>query len=143
MKGEPKWETKQIMQLNWVFDEYFVTPEAYHKVFEPLGVHCKEVQNNSGKPLKTVVQLISTEQIAIDTSNQKQFTCTTCGTVKFARITRGYSPSVVTQPKVNYAKTDLSFGDGASSNRLVYVSSNLYRSILNAGLKGVSFRAVK
>lgn len=29
MKAEPKWGRRGILQLNWVFDEYFVTPEEY------------------------------------------------------------------------------------------------------------------
>jgi hypothetical protein len=33
MKGEPKWGRRGILQLNWVFDEYFVTPEVWSSVF--------------------------------------------------------------------------------------------------------------
>lgn len=34
---EPKWGRRQILQVNWVFDEYFVTPELWKTVFKPSG----------------------------------------------------------------------------------------------------------
>ena len=37
MNGEPAWGRKGILQLNWVFDEYFVTPEVWARAFEPFG----------------------------------------------------------------------------------------------------------
>lgn len=43
MRAEPKWDRKEILQLNWVFDEYFVTPELWVRVFEPLGIASREV----------------------------------------------------------------------------------------------------
>jgi hypothetical protein len=38
MKGEPKWGKRQILQLNWVFDEFFVYPAVWESVFEPFGL---------------------------------------------------------------------------------------------------------
>ncbi|CAN5839311.1 hypothetical protein BH10BAC2_BH10BAC2_34650 [soil metagenome] len=36
--GEPKWGRRQIFQLNWIFDEYFVKPEIYNEVFKPIEI---------------------------------------------------------------------------------------------------------
>ena len=49
MKGEPKWGRRAILQLHWVLDEYFVTPELWAGVFEPLGVPCRPVTNTKGE----------------------------------------------------------------------------------------------
>jgi hypothetical protein len=38
MRAEPKWGRRSILQLNWVFDQYFVRPDLHEGVFAPLGV---------------------------------------------------------------------------------------------------------
>src|SRR6516162_7985167 len=56
MKGEPKWGKRHILQLNWVFDEYFVQPDVWKTVFEPFGVgSCPVKHHRTSKQLTTVV----------------------------------------------------------------------------------------
>jgi hypothetical protein len=38
IKAEPKWGRNGILQLNWVFDEYFVTPDAWNRAFKPGAI---------------------------------------------------------------------------------------------------------
>src|SRR5262245_17077345 len=38
MKREPRWGRNGILQLNWVFDEFFVTPDVWTRVFEKRGI---------------------------------------------------------------------------------------------------------
>src|SRR6266513_987519 len=48
MKSEPKWGRNSILQLNWIFDEYFVTPEVWAKVFDPHAVSSRPVLDTGG-----------------------------------------------------------------------------------------------
>ena len=36
MKESPNWGRRSILQMNWLFDEYFVKPEVWNAVFQPL-----------------------------------------------------------------------------------------------------------
>jgi hypothetical protein len=38
MKGEPRWGRRAILQLNWVFDELFVTPEVWSASSSPVAL---------------------------------------------------------------------------------------------------------
>src|SRR5262249_23183770 len=58
IKNEPKWGRRGILQLNWIFDEYFVRPEVWHGVFQPLGVRCRPVLlHSTGNEAASIVQL--------------------------------------------------------------------------------------
>jgi hypothetical protein len=143
LKQEPKWGNKQILQLNWVFDEFFVQPETWRHVFEPLGVACREVLHvKTGKPLETIVQLcideIATTELAIDESLEGE-RCKSCGVVKYLPIVRGAFPGLRRENKRSILKTKEVFGSGTSSWRAVLVSSELFRTITKANLKGVEF----
>ena len=41
MKKSPNWGRRSILQMNWLFDEYFVKPEVWNAVFQPLGINCR------------------------------------------------------------------------------------------------------
>lgn len=143
LKQEPKWGNRQVLQLNWVFDEFFVQPETWQRVFHPFGIACREVVHvKSGKPLETIVQLcideIATAELAID-KNLAVEQCKSCGVVKYMPIVRGEFPGLRGESKTSMTKTKEVFGSGASSWRAVLVSSELFRAITEAKLKGVEF----
>ena len=80
MKGEPKWGKRGILQLNWVFDEYFVTPEVWASVFRLHGIECRPVLNTKGDELKTVVQLVAQDEVGIATDGlpTEEVVCSKC-----------------------------------------------------------------
>jgi hypothetical protein len=44
--------------MNWLFDEYFVKPEVWNAVFQPLGINCRRVLlHRTGQELESVLQL--------------------------------------------------------------------------------------
>ncbi|HSP78312.1 MAG TPA: hypothetical protein VLQ93_07270 [Myxococcaceae bacterium] len=81
MKAEPRWGRRGILQLNWVFDEFFVTPEVWSAIFRPHGIGCRPVLNTKGAELKTVVQLVVQE--GVKTEGLEAERCTHCGRLKF------------------------------------------------------------
>jgi hypothetical protein len=143
MKGEPKWGRRAILQLNWVFDEYFVTPEIWSSVFKPRGIACRPVTNTKGAELKTVVQLVVEEEVGIVTEGLTPERCATCGRVKYLPVTRGFFPALTTKPTGAIVKTREYFGSGAAAHKRVLVSQELARALVAAKVRGASFWPVQ
>ena len=142
MKGEPRWGRRGILQLNWVFDEYFATPEVWAAVFEPHGVGSRPVLNNRGAELRTVVQLVIEERVSLRTGDLAFEKCPTCGRVRYLPIVRGPVPPLLTEPSGHIARTTEWFGSGGSSFNLIVVSQVLARAIQSAKVRGAAFKPV-
>lgn len=140
MKGEPKWGRRGILQLNWVFDEYFVTPDVWATAFKPHGIGCRPVLNTKGVQLKTVVQLTTEQHVNVDVNGLPCETCPKCGRVKYLPHTRGFFPRFVVEPGGAMVKTNEYFGSGASAHHSVIVSQAVVQSLNRAGVRGASFK---
>ncbi len=143
MSGEPKWGKKYILQLNWVFDEYFVKPDLWRAVFEPLGIDCWPVLcYRTGEELETVVQLkVDTVlEDPLDMMDHCLEVCSECHRGKYLPFTRGMFPAMTSAPKdTHIVKSREWFGSGASANRAIIVSQEIAKPIREQKIKGVSF----
>jgi hypothetical protein len=142
MKAEPKWGRRGILQLNWIFDEYFVTPEVWTNVFKPHNVACRLVHNNRARELETVVQLVVERQIDIVTDGLPFEKCTTCGRIKYIPVARGPFPPLTCEPKAHMMKTRQYFGSGTSAHKRVILSQELARALATKKIRGASVRPV-
>lgn len=139
---EPKWGNKDILQLNWVFDEFFVRPDTWERLFKPLDIECREVLSaKSSKPLETVVQLVIPEEevsLSLKFDNPSQV-CAKCSATKYLPIVRGFFPALngVSQSPIFKAKEN--FGSGAESHKSVIIIKDLYSSLKQSKAKGVVF----
>lgn len=142
MKGEPKWGKRNILQLNWIFDEYFVTPEVWKAVFKPNGIDCRSVVDRKGAELKTVVQLIAQEEVGILTEGlfTEEEACSRCGRTKYLPVTRGPFPALTSEPSSAMVKTREYFGSGASAQQGVLISQAVARSLMANNVRGASLR---
>lgn len=140
MKSEPRWGRRGILQLNWIFDEFFVTPEVWNALFRPYGIGCRPVLNTKGAELKTVVQLVVQEEVGVKTEGLEAERCTRCGRLKFLPVVRGPFPPLVNEPSSHMAKTREYFGSGGSAFRGILVSQDLARALEAAKVRGASFR---
>lgn len=142
MKSEPKWGKKQVLQLNWIFDEYFVIPEVYEIVFKPFGIDYQEVLHpRTEKALKTVIQL-RIDQVAscrLDLDGIEPQVCDECNKKKYLPHTRGMFPRLSRQFDAPIFKVQEYFGSGASAWRPIIITSEVYRSISANKLKGITF----
>ncbi len=143
MRGEPKWGEKGILQLNWVFDEYFVKPDVWSSVFKPYQIDCRPVMNTKGTELKTVVQLVIEKEVGIMSAGLAFERCGNCARVKYVPDTRGPFPALCSEPSRAIAKTREYFGSGAQADRRVLVSQELAASLTAAKVRGVSLRPVQ
>ncbi len=143
MKAEPKWGRNGILQLNWVFDEYFVAPEIWTTLFRPQGLACRPVLSTNGAELETVVQLVVEEEAAVSTDGLASEKCSRCGRVKYQPVMRGPFPSLTSDPPCAVVKTRDYFGSGAVAHKRVLVSRELARSLDAGKVRGASVRPVR
>jgi hypothetical protein len=144
VKGEPKWGRRSILQMNWVFDEYFVTPDLWLDVFKPHGIASRPVINTRGAELQTVVQLVTVEEVGIVTDGLATDSpgCSQCGRTKYLPVTRGPFPALSGEPSGGMAKTKEYFGSGASAYRGVVISQALASEMIRRAVRGASLRPV-
>lgn len=142
MKGEPKWGRNNILQLNWVFDEYFVRPEIWVNVFEPQGIRSRPVFNARDGTLRSVVQLVIDDEVSMATNGLSAERCQTCGRVKYLPVTKGMFPALMHKPSGAMVRTQEYFGSGASAYRAVVVSAAIASSLASAKVRGASLRPV-
>jgi hypothetical protein len=147
MRAEPKWGRRSILQLNWVFDEYFVKPELCDAVFRPHGIEAREVLHHKTlSPLETVVQLIvpSASLSSLKLNNHPHSECTDCGRVRYLPFSRGPWPPFHQAPSPGQMFwTQESFGSGASSCRRVVISHELCEAMLEHSVRGVDFEVIE
>ncbi|AEG01993.1 hypothetical protein Metme_3632 [Methylomonas methanica MC09] len=139
-KKSPVWGQKNILQLNWIFDEYFVKSEIWQEDFEPFGIGCRPVVlDKSGRELDSVVQLELTEQVELhDLDDARVETCDVCGRSKYLPLTGRFMPAPAATNAAMF-RSNQYFGSGASAWRMVIISQELYAKAQSANLKGVSY----
>ncbi len=140
-KKAPTWGNNSILQLNWVFDEYFVKPDLWDEIFKPFGIACQPVVlNNTGKELDNVVQLKIPEIVNLHIGKHEFENCAVCGRKKYLPFTRGFYPKPEPTNTIIF-KSSQYFGSGASANRMVLITNKLYQELKSAKVKGVDFKS--
>lgn len=144
MESEPRWGKRSILQLNWVFDEYFVRPDTWSIVLEPLGVKCRPVLNTKGSKLDTVVQLDIRGEINVLTDRlpSEEKSCSDCGQTKYLPVVRGPFPTLMNKPSSAIFRTVEFFGSGAYGCRPVLVSQAVAQVLIANKIRGASFHPV-
>lgn len=140
MKAEPKWGRNEILQLNWVFDEYFVTPALWTKVFEPFGIAHREVLGINGQALKSVVQLSVDQETDVVADGLETQKCPECGRTKFVPVMRGAFPALAREPTSQMARTVQYFGSDKMASKRIVISRKLADAL--EGVHGASVRPV-
>ena len=140
LKRTPVFAKKDILQLNWVFDQFFVTPSAWERVFRPFGIQSRPVLLASGTTVDAVVQLDIQSSCSLELDGFEFEICGVCGRRKYAPNYLGYAPKPTgSNEAIFHSQED--FGSGASAFKLVLVSDKFYKHVLDVGLKGVVFHA--
>lgn len=138
LKSSPSLK-REVMQLTWVFDEYFVSREVWSSVFAPQGIsYWPVVLNRTGREIDTVVQLKISDHVDLQIEDSILSRCDHCGRKKARLLRRGLSPVPVGVPAQMFKSTQW-FGSDACAHNLVLVSSSLYREVTAACLRGVTF----
>jgi hypothetical protein len=145
-RAEPRWGRRGLLQLNWLFDEFFAEPGVYSASFSPLGVKAREVLHyRTDKALQSVVQLVpDSDSAELELGDSEAGACEACGIKRYLPLGR-------LQPRVRAAalegkhlvrSTQRFSGGGQSSNRIVMISGTLYSQLRKHDVRGVSYGVV-
>jgi hypothetical protein len=140
-KGPPALRDNSILQLNWIFDECFVTHTTWEAVFKRLGIEKRPaVMHRSGVEIGSLVQLDIPQVCDLKLEGASHVECPFCRRKKYSPVFRGFLPAPVA-PNTPIFKSSQSFGAGALAFKLIIVSADLYRRFKEVGLKGAEFYA--
>jgi hypothetical protein len=130
---------RAMLQLNWVLDEFFTSPEVWEAVFLPLGIGRRPVllhRTSAAMTSLVQVEILAFRDLAM--ADRAPEVCSVCSRPKYRYSMRGPYPEPA-EPDVPIFKSNQCFGSGAQAFRLVLVSNSLYRKIRDAGIRGVTF----
>lgn len=130
---------RSVMQLNWVFDEFFVSHEVWTEVFKPFGIECWPViAHKSGEQVESLVQLKIERSVQLRMKDLDGTECALCGRAKVPLDLRGFAPAPLSM-QGNISRSIQAFGTGAAAFDRIIVSAPLYRQIKRAKLRCVQF----
>ncbi|UKE47051.1 hypothetical protein [Xanthomonas cerealis] len=138
MRKDPKWGKNSMMQLNWVFDEFFVKSDVWEAIFAPLHLKSREVLDTKGLVLHDVVQLLATEQVPLAIGEVSAKKCRQCGRKKHAVIKRGFFPEPLIAPTSPVSRSVDYFGSDHQAFNKIIVNAKVAAVISEAKLRGVS-----
>jgi hypothetical protein len=128
-----------ILQLNWVFDEFFVSREVWTAVFNPLDIgYWPVVLDRTGEEIESVVQLKISHYADLNLDETSATVCPTCGRAKTRMDLRGFCPEPVSIPAPIFKSTQF-FGSDCNAFNRILISSSLYKEIKKERLRGVEF----
>lgn len=128
---------RNAMQLNWVFDEFFVSYEVWAEVFKPFGVECwPVVLHSTGSEIGSVVQLRIEHMV--DLTIEQESACSTCGRPKTQLDFKGFAPAPF-EMLASICRSTQYFGSGSAAFNRIMISTSLYMQIKKAKLRGLQF----
>lgn len=168
LRADPGSKRSHFVQLNWVFDEFFLSEET-REGLQSSGIQGIEflapLLGRKERPSERLSQMVvkTTLPSAIDRTGLQPVTCQIqneefrpdspssnqegpfCGRLKFHRTRRGphrISGSAF-EGAPSVVKSNEWFGSGRSANQLVIVSQEFRQVVTSAKWRGVSFEPVE
>lgn len=140
LKGEPKWGRNGILQLNWVFDEFFAKPEIWRSIFRTHSIGYQEVYGRKASKLDGIVQLKVPTYVKVCADETTASACRKCGRKRYAPPIRGFAPPFLDETTEAMVKSYQYFGSGHSAFQLVFVRNDLAADLRR--VRGISLRPV-
>ncbi len=141
LKKAPKWGTRNILQVNWVFSEYFVSEDLKNDI-EKAGFKLQfmpVLKYPIGMELKDISQLVISDQINLEMPQYAEYQiCKVCHRKKYLPLTKGFSP----KPNSNnfmIAHSEQNFGSGHSAFQEVFINKDVYHLFTKIKVKGATF----
>jgi hypothetical protein len=171
LRAEPRASHSQFIQLNWVFDEFFLRAEASEGL-RGAGItgidSLAPVLHRKDRASEQMTQMVvkTTLPPALDSTGLQLVTCKpqneewhpgqqlrpsepegrpNCGRVKYHCMCKGpfrFSRKAL-EGAPDVVKSHEWFGSGASAHRLVIVSQRFRQAVVTAKWRGVSFEPIE
>ncbi len=140
IKGEPRWGKKNILQLNWLYDLFFIQPNIWESIFKPLNVENMPVIDHKKNTIaKTILQLVPQGMAELKLSGYPSKTCPDTCVEKYLPITKGFFPSIQNDDGLDFIQSKEFFGSGHSAFQATIISASLYKKLINYKIKGIKF----
>jgi len=141
IKKAPKWGRRNILQLNWVLGEHFVSKE----IKQNIEMKCPDItflevfKFPQNKPLDDIFQIIVKRHVKLEIPEEQKFEiCSTCNNKKYVPHTRGFFPKP-SETNFSIAKSKDFFGSGGSARQEMIISKEIYEIFHEAKMNGVDF----
>jgi hypothetical protein len=141
IKKSPKWGKRNIVQLNWIFDEFFISGNLKLQLERECSkLNFKVVNKFRTKcQLDDIFQLDITQTVDLDMSTVTKFErCKVCNQIKYLPHTRGFFP-YPTDDYFNIAHSIQCFGSGHEARHAVLINKNIYDLFNRIGVIGISY----
>jgi len=132
IKKEPKWGSKKVFQLSWIYDELFVEIEFYNRFFKPLGLAAKPVfLHKSDKECKTVIQLdIPRIGLSLDMKDTSFADCSSCNKRKYSPQIKGFAPKYDDYSNYKIFKGSEFYGTGKQTYNRIYINQSMRKELI-------------
>lgn len=144
IKKSPNWGKRNFLLFNWVEDELFINSDAEVVLLKHnlKGFLLKDVKNvKTNKPIDDIKQIYVNDILEPGIVNQNntilsETKCNACGCSKIIITGRGviFDKEVFRYIKNDIIKSYEVFGDGHMCARMIFVSRNLYKAMMESGL---------
>lgn len=138
LRKSPKWGSKKIFGLNWVFDEVFVRKDVYETIFKKYGIESMPVLLYKKDVIidDTVQLIIPSTKVFSNLKEQPYEICKICGMKKYNPKIKGLFPSFKDPiTELHMFKGQECFGSGAMSYKQIYVSQELRQEMIKYQIK--------
>jgi len=141
IKRSPKWGKRNIVQLNWVFDVYFISGSLKAQ----LENECNELNFMNVNKYKTkeyfddIFQLDINQTVDLDMSSVTTYKlCDACKQKKYLPHTRGFFPSPV-NGDFTIAYSTQYFGNVYEARHAVLINKKIYNLFNKIGVNGIYY----
>lgn len=141
IKRAPDWGKRNILQLNWVFGEYFVSKDMKKKIEGKIpDIRFLEVvKYRQGTVVDDIFQMVVERHVLLSIpQDMKSEVCDACHSQKYLPHTRGPFPMPL-ETDFAIAKSREWFGSGGSARQEVIISRSTRDIFCEAGIVGAGF----
>jgi hypothetical protein len=146
IRKQPNLSKKNVFQLNWIFDEYFVLKEIWEKAFQPLGIGFIPVLlHKSGDALDDIVQLKveSFSNSPVKSEGIPTEACTSCSRLKLNPIASSKFPGFEVPPiGAPMFRSREYWGSGARAFNEVFATEEVKANCERFGIKGMTLKPI-
>jgi hypothetical protein len=138
LKRSPKWGSKLMFELNWIYDEVFVEKAFYEKVFKKFGLdYDKVLLVSNDSVIDNTIQLkIPFTNAKLNLENHPFEICGKCKRKKFNPQIEGFFPSFEETLRIQpIFKSHEFFGTGAEAHNKIFIARDLYKELKGFKLK--------
>jgi len=144
IKKSPKWGKRNIVQLFWIHDEYFVSGslkskiEAESEILNFRSVN-KYKKKGESEPFDDIFQIDIAQTVDLHMPKDSAHShCAVCNRKKYVPITRDFFHRPQ-KDDFTIAHSLQTFGSGYSAYHAVLISKDIYNLFNRIGVKGITY----